>query len=239
MARKDIRLVYRFRSLNERAIDIIENDRLYCASFAEMNDPMDGWFSHFKDNPRLSNIRSGKKEYKICALSTTYQSYLLWTHYANGFKGIAIEIEIDKKDIHKIDYTVKLPDLENLEKIYTDDDELVRAILNTKHKVFDYEKEVRILHKSKNEAKIPNECEYCKLKENAIKRILFFKNKVEPTKDCYDKLIETLKRKNIEVCNIDIDFRSKNIITYKASDINSLSSCCEDNMRKRLEGCKQ
>ncbi len=37
------------------------------------------------------------REYRICSFSKEYNNILLWAHYADGFKGICIKVEIDEK----------------------------------------------------------------------------------------------------------------------------------------------
>jgi hypothetical protein len=206
--------VYKFRSINKRAIDIIEKNQLHCANFNDLNDPMDGWFVHLKDNPVVETIKSGKQNYGICSLSTTYKNPLLWTHYADGFKGIAIEIEVDKINengeddkinedrVYKIAYERELPDLDELEDKYKCYDEIAKRILITKRTEFCYESEARILHKG----------DYYSLEENGmkIKKILFFDRKVKKNDPgCLKELTELLRYKNIKFnsIRISLDFK--------------------------------
>ncbi|MCR4290198.1 MAG: hypothetical protein NUV86_08055 [Candidatus Scalindua sp.] len=39
---------------------------------------------------RVKGISDAKRKYKICSLSGTFDSHLLWSHYAGGFDGVAI-----------------------------------------------------------------------------------------------------------------------------------------------------
>jgi hypothetical protein len=227
-------LVYKFRSFDKYAIDIIEYGRLYCAKFDEFNDPKDGWFVHFKNNPILDDIKSGKLGYKICSLSDTYKPYLLWTHYANGFEGIAIEIDID--DTHKIKYKKPLPYLEKLQNEHNaDNDAIIKEILTTKHTLFKYEKEARILCKEQ----ALREGKYYKLQENAIKRILFFDPKVKADSEyTLYKLLYFLELKHIAVCNIEINLETCKIdIDNKQNGdpIKKLRDSCLENMKKNKQ----
>src|SRR4051812_9219826 len=88
----------------EYALDILFNRRLRCSDWRRLNDPMEGLFAYSTraDEPYVQRMVKGigeaKSQYKVCSLSADFQSHLLWSHYANGFDGVAIEVELPEHD---------------------------------------------------------------------------------------------------------------------------------------------
>lgn len=106
---------YKSRSSSQLAyaLDSIFNDRLYCADWQDLNDPMEGAFIYSyrsTNEPDLSNkvaeVVRQKKRIRVCSLSLTYNCHLLWAHYASGFDGLALEIDLpdDLSLIRKVQY---------------------------------------------------------------------------------------------------------------------------------------
>ncbi|MDP3882764.1 MAG: hypothetical protein Q8Q48_01780 [Candidatus Staskawiczbacteria bacterium] len=155
--------IYKFRSLaNEtdycRLRNILETGYFWCSKFFELNDPMEGVFSLSGENDGIidrgiSDIYSLKNEYKICAFSGRegFLNPAMWGYYTNGFKGVAIEIEIEENKVEKISYK------ENILEIFlhrnTDTpefDAIVKNIFTKKLKAWEREDEYRYLIKSDN-----------------------------------------------------------------------------------------
>jgi len=93
--------LYKFRALTtckeyERIKDIIENG-FYCNNFLEFNDMNEGVYTHNPDNIHIT--LEEKSKYYICSFSRgkALSNELMWGHYANAGKGIAIEVEVSKK----------------------------------------------------------------------------------------------------------------------------------------------
>jgi hypothetical protein len=133
-------------------MDIIESGEFWCSLFWEMNDPMEGVF--YANLDLIPPLSEGKNNYKICSFSSIYgfNNPLLWGYYANGFKGVVIEIDIniellnDNENIEEIDY---VPDLSMFRRDDSDD-ETVKKILTTKLNKWENEYEWRYLVKSEN-----------------------------------------------------------------------------------------
>jgi len=88
-------------------LDILVNKRLYAAAFEEMNDPMEGFYTADPDIPveSLDALKVEQKNLKFCSLSKYHNSPLMWAHYANGNRGIAIGIEVkDDADLREVIY---------------------------------------------------------------------------------------------------------------------------------------
>ena len=148
---------YKFRPASQIAFafDIIINKRLHCADWKNLNDPMEGTFVYsYKEkeesvvSKRVKGISEAKRKYKICSLSGTFDSHLLWSHYAGGFDGVAIEVDLpdDTPSIKLVDYRGVFAFLDMDDNI--SEDEAAKKILFSKYDEWQYEQEIRILNDS-------------------------------------------------------------------------------------------
>lgn len=136
---------FKFRSLQNLRyfIDILVNERLYAARYDELNDPMEGAFLidyHRQNIVRL--LKNEKYKTRICSLSQNYKHTLLWSHYADGYKGCCIEVSTKKpyEKPEKVQYLEKLPIIENEEE--------GKALFSHKSTLSKYEDEVRFFRKT-------------------------------------------------------------------------------------------
>jgi hypothetical protein len=144
---------YKFRSAAqvEFALDIILNRRLHCSDWRKLNDPMEGLFFYSsKGNDSyvedlVKGIGGAKSRYKVCSLSADFQSHLLWAHYAGGFDGLAIEVDLLDHDrrVREVQYRGVFAFIDT-NKMRTED-EAARDILFSKYQEWSYEREIRIL----------------------------------------------------------------------------------------------
>ncbi len=145
---------YKFRGADQipYALDIIFNNRLYCSNWSELNDPNEGAFaytctaetqSNYKE--QIEEIIQEKMRLKVCSLSKTYDSHLLWAHYASGFRGVAIEVELPDTSpaIKAIEYGAVFASIAI--DHYRDSIEVAEKVLSSKYLDWSYEQEVRIL----------------------------------------------------------------------------------------------
>jgi hypothetical protein len=149
-------IAYKFRSATQIpfALDILFGQRLHCADWREFNDIVEG-------TPVTSCSRSRAREFlehanavaksmhklRVCSLSLTFNSHLLWAHYASAWEGLALEVEVPglSNNIRKVDYKGFMcpvdPDLYTVE-------EDARRVLSTKDAAWSYEQEIRIIAKA-------------------------------------------------------------------------------------------
>jgi len=104
---------YKFQSVDNLhfVVDILFNKRLYCCRADQLNDIREGDLRVGNDRGReLQIIEYGDavarqlKELRVCALTKSFDNHLLWTHYANGYSGVVIEVEVDKADVTAVTY---------------------------------------------------------------------------------------------------------------------------------------
>ena len=145
---------YKFRSSSniEFALDILLNRRLFCSDWRSLNDPMEGLFVYSTNGlegeaeRRVKGIGEAKSRYKVCSLARDFQSHLLWAHYAGGFDGLAIEVDLpdDDASVREVEYrgVFAFLDMDRVE----DEDDAARRILFSKYEAWSYEEEIRILN---------------------------------------------------------------------------------------------
>lgn len=151
-------ILYKFRALQnskdyDRIIDIIDNG-FYCNDFLGFNDMNEGVYVNNDKNTHITF--SEKQKYKICSFSgvRALKSELMWGHYANTGRGVAIEINVeDCSEIKEINYD-KNDNLKTMEEILTN-----------KSKEWIYEDEYRYLS--------TNDLENNKVKIGKITKIYF------------------------------------------------------------------
>jgi hypothetical protein len=129
-------MLYKYRSLTnfEHVLDIILNQRLYCSTYSELNDPFEGVFEttlHFPPTKevvmgfgftallrqqctysKVEDFFGGEiDKIKICSLSSDLNDVRLWSYYADGHKGIVFEIDFSglETKLHEVHYSEKLP----------------------------------------------------------------------------------------------------------------------------------
>ena len=105
-------LLYKYRSIENFRFfaDIILKQRLFAALYSDLNDPMEGRYLYHgsqsmdKDVERILNGK--KNKVRIVSLSRNQDNELMWAHYANGHRGVAVGVEVNKAhyDVRPIIY---------------------------------------------------------------------------------------------------------------------------------------
>jgi hypothetical protein len=138
----------------ERILDILINERFHCSDWRKLNDPMEGYFRYTVEEDAKKTIDNFltpvKENYKVCSFSETYNEPLLWAHYAEGHKGVVIEIDISNKNrfLKSVIYFKKHLSF-NIKKLHEDGKikNVAKLILRCKLKNWEYEREFRLLYK--------------------------------------------------------------------------------------------
>ncbi|WP_321331532.1 DUF2971 domain-containing protein [uncultured Bacteroides sp.] len=142
---KPIYFKYRGLSNGFFFIDILLNKRLYTAKLNELNDPMEGRYLYNPEqysDQNISDIKKRQNSLRICSLSKTLNNTLLWSHYADGHRGIALGIELkSKNEVCPLKYSSNCLSLDP----YCTTTAI--NILAHKEKDWSYEKEVRVFSK--------------------------------------------------------------------------------------------
>jgi len=160
--------LYKYRSLQrlDYVLDIILNERLFCPFYKNLNDPFEGIYATLVPSFGVSegfpffpsNINKNISNYsdidylrhdefdsiRICSLSSTFSDIKMLSNYADGHKGVIIEIEIsdnNMKNIEKVKYNQNLPQYGPTFAASPG----IRSVLSNKTFHWDYEKEYRVI----------------------------------------------------------------------------------------------
>lgn len=140
------RILYKYRSLEnfKTFIDIILKNRLYAAKFKELNDPMEGQYLYRNGELNIDirkQLSEEKNNLRLCSLSRVNNNELMWSHYANGQRGVAIGVEINRLEynIRQVQYN-GLPYIQN----HNLNNQTAIEILSNKLEIWNYEEEERI-----------------------------------------------------------------------------------------------
>lgn len=143
--------LYKYRSLNEFKyfVDIILLNRLFAAEYNQLNDPMEGQFYYLAGELERSirnKLLEDKGGLKVCSLSKVNDNHLMWSHYADGHKGVAIGVRIDDQA-----YQVRNINYHGLAYIRQENltEQTAIDILSCKLEVWNYEQEVRVFIRNK------------------------------------------------------------------------------------------
>lgn len=159
--------VYKYRAYTKRNIKALKNNQLYAASIASLNDIQEAKYlidnqqfnlidailpnSKHKPTKILNSFIETAKDFGIFSLSKTYNSNLLWAHYANSHNGFCIEYDIEMLKQYPLKteafldvlYEKNIP-IVNI-KDFTDEKILVQKLFATKSIDWQYEEEFRII----------------------------------------------------------------------------------------------
>ena len=144
-------ILYKYRTTDnfKNFVDILLNNRLYAAKYDTLNDPMEGHYLYndgILDRTVLELIYSQKQQLKLCSLSKSPDVFLLWSHYANGHRGVVFGVRIDetKYPVNEIEYLSDLTIVDRFDNMTT------RNILSKKLNFWNYEEEVRVFTENGN-----------------------------------------------------------------------------------------
>lgn len=224
-------ILYKYRSFQNinHLLDILHNSRLYCARYLELNDPFEGIFSTTIHIPFQDRIKfpffllpetytltksvddlflSSKDRVRICSLSSSLSEIRLWSHYADGNRGIALAIDFSGLEdfVHKVTYSEKLPSYG-----YT----LLTApspveVLTRKTIHWNYESEFRIVHEE----------EYFDI-NNRLKAI-YVGTRI---KDTHLAFLEKMKSHEVPIIYTEIDSAKLEIRARKGAEQSAQPDC--------------
>lgn len=134
----------------QHALQALQNQRLKVARFDELNDPFELLAADLSDRRAQRTFikwktRTSKKIGLLC-FSMSWKNPLLWSHYADRHRGVALEFEIDDGFVVPVRYSLSRLKL-NLPHImssggFTED--LAEQLGSTKSRHWAYEEEVRV-----------------------------------------------------------------------------------------------
>jgi hypothetical protein len=150
-------MLFKYRSFRpfEYLVDIVAKKRLYASKFSDLNDPMEGQYLYENfggaEEDMKETLKSQKQELRLCSLSEKPDDTLMWSHYADGHRGVVVGIEIDKfkYDVRPITY-----DGPARVTNYDSDLDTAKEILSHKLEAWEYEEEVRVFVNRKHHVEV-------------------------------------------------------------------------------------
>jgi hypothetical protein len=139
-------ILYKYRALEPFRffVDILLNKRFFAARYSDLNDPMEGQYllmESGKINTEVQQIlNSDKERLRICSLSRNPSIDLMWAHYANGDRGVAIGVRINSRyEVRPVEYIGPLCLTPGVQNPFS-----ARDILLRKNEAWAYEQETRV-----------------------------------------------------------------------------------------------
>lgn len=149
--------LYRFLAA-EWALKSISERRLHVSRIKELNDPFEWRIGTIAETPELAKagraamdefIDRINNQWGIVSMSSIATDPVIWSHYADSHKGIALEIDHDRDTgLHAVSYSHALPvlDVSKLEGGGYDSQytlAILRTALGRKSLTWSYEREYR------------------------------------------------------------------------------------------------
>ena len=200
----------------EHVPDVVAAQRLKVSLLDDLNDPFELNAVELPDRQFRKKIREFKsamaRDYGILCFSKNWKSPLLWSHYANRHKGVALEFDVLDSVAHPIVYRINRYSL-NYEKLTTGlDREDIEGLWLTKYIEWEYEKEVRVILR-KSECRKEGDIYFYDLgKDIRLKGIVLGPLCDIPVQDIEDSLPKASK---LAIIKARLAFRSFNIVRKK------------------------
>lgn len=133
------------------AIDDLRKRRLKISRLEDLNDPFELMAVALPDPSHRVALAAMRREIGetrgVICFSTSWRNPVLWAHYADKHRGMALGFEIDASKIQKISYAsqrlrMALEDASGNPSLTS---EMMNQILSTKYRDWKYENEVRVI----------------------------------------------------------------------------------------------
>jgi hypothetical protein len=126
----------------EFAVQDLRYQRLKIARLDELNDPFELWAIAQPDRRLRQALRQTKADfarlYGLLCFSLTWHNPLLWSHYADRHRGLALGFDVAEEILKPVSYVATRPTLTKI------DPTVATWLLFTKFVDWQYEQEVRI-----------------------------------------------------------------------------------------------
>jgi|GEM_PF-660336 len=142
-------IVYHFIS-SEFALKALRDRRLKISRINELNDPFEFCAVYFSDVDTKIKLETFKNrvngQYGVICFSEQYHDPVLWSHYADGHRGVALVFEISDDYAIPIDYQPERFKLDVDAAIQRGgfDESYLNQLISTRFSSWGYEKEIRM-----------------------------------------------------------------------------------------------
>jgi len=215
--------VYHF--INELyGLEAIQNQRLKASKLSDLNDPFELFSIDLSSSKMFREAMETHKSYLahkwyILCFSKSWRSPLLWSHYADRHKGMALEFEVPENYCKEINYQKRRIQL--VEAKLKNSDETTMKLLTTKYIEWEYEDEVRLFIRPSNTKLEMNLNFYPFNEELKLKSII-----LAPLSNLNSETIQTKlpKHTSIKVIRSRMAFKEFHIVKNRAYKIERLNS---------------
>lgn len=145
-------VLYKYRSLQnfDNFLDVLLCNRLYGANYDKLNDPMECSFREMDlSEEKMQELRDERRKLRICSLSQAENNNLLWSHYADGHRGVCIALKVRKTDLWEyveVKYVDSMPTISTEMPV----NEILQNRYGIKANFWNYEKEIRYVKKAES-----------------------------------------------------------------------------------------
>lgn len=145
------RRVYKFYS-KKWGIDALKKQRLKISTLDDLNDPFEFAAVSYADERLRGPLQRTRKqvfrERGLICFSKSWSNPVLWSHYADGHRGLCLGIDVPSQYVCDVNYVPQRIEpslsLENVERIKTE--LFQKDLIRTKYAHWKYEDEARIFH---------------------------------------------------------------------------------------------
>jgi hypothetical protein len=135
----------------KHALDDLRKCRLKISRLEDLNDPFELMAVALPEPAHRVAFAATKRQMGetrgVICFSRSWRNPVLWAHYADKHRGIALGFEIDETKIQTISYASQrlLMNIEDESGNLAITSEMMNAILSTKYRDWKYENEVRVI----------------------------------------------------------------------------------------------
>lgn len=105
---------------SEHALSDLRYRRLKIAQLDDLNDPFDLWALAQPDPELRKALRGFRRDvaqkFGMVSFSMTWQNPLLWSHYGDRHRGIALGFDLDPAKAKKVSYVEERPQLRKISR---------------------------------------------------------------------------------------------------------------------------
>ncbi len=207
------------RYLEEKyALMALKDQRVKVALYQDLNDPFELFSASVPDRDTRGALEYLKKDFNgrfgLLCFSKTWRNPVMWSHYADKHRGIALEFEVPDIFLIEMKYkaTRHLMNLRDEMKISGRGQALVKKLTETKFRHWSYEQEMR-MHVGHDETILENGLRYYEY-GNDLKLLRIF---IGPLCDISDNTISKAlpSGKRVRAVNTRLAFKSFRVVRQK------------------------
>ena len=144
----NVRVFYKYQPFRSYTVPTLATQKFYLSKYEQLNDPFDLFLTHLGRNSSNTSLLGKFSDVGIFCLSESPNSQLLWSHYADSYRGLCIGYAAylvpNPRVLHPVRYIKRVP-----KKLFTPESlspqELPEGYLLSKPLAWGYEREWRFV----------------------------------------------------------------------------------------------